>query len=189
MLPLLLTLLQDQVNAVRMAATGVLGALGSPACLGLPWMRAKVLPHLTSLFHTEGGSYLQRITVLYALRELLLGGQSQSQSQSQQQPAPGTDVTGAGSSDGSGSTAEEAAAHVAPDALPLLLGGLRDEVPNVRFVAVQIVEEAGHVLSLAKQQGGSSGKEALAPLVGELAGKDTDADVRYFAQRALAKLR
>lgn len=170
LLPLLLTLLQDQVNAVRMSATGILGSLGAPDCLGPAWMRAKVLPHLGELYAAEGGSYLQRITVLYALRELLTASVAGSRGSSNT----------AGGDDGAASSSSSVSSVIAPDALPLLTSALRDEVPNVRFVAVQICEDASAALAPCR--------ESLGPLIAELASKDGDSDVKFFASRALAKL-
>lgn len=157
LLPLLLTLLQDQVHAVRMGATGVLARLGAPGCLGPEWMRAKVLPHLAALFHSEGGSYLQRITVLYALRELLA--------------AAAGDAAGGGAGD------------MARDASLLIAEGLRDDVPNVRFVAAQIAEESAGALGAAGPAAGE-----LGAAVRRLAASDPDGDVRFYAARAAPKL-
>lgn len=58
----------DGVNAVRVASTGALGKLTQH--MGLSWGASKVVPELVSQFE-EGGSYLQRVTVLYALRGLV----------------------------------------------------------------------------------------------------------------------
>ena len=42
------------------------------ARLGAGWARAKLLPRLRDLFSARDGSYLQRITVLYALKDFIL---------------------------------------------------------------------------------------------------------------------
>jgi hypothetical protein len=56
-MPMLTAAYQDQVNAVRMSATRTLQPLAR--VLGLPWVRAKLLPKLVELYNAEGSSYLQ----------------------------------------------------------------------------------------------------------------------------------
>ena len=143
LLPLYLGTYQDQVNAVRMAATKCLEPLAR--CLGGEWVRAHLVPRLRELFTDEGSSYLQRITVLYGVRDL----------------SQHADL-----------------ADCAEDLLPLLLRALRDDVPNVRFVAAQVLREALHVYS--RERVAADVQPALAALAA-----DADPDVRYFAQTAL----
>ncbi|RYG55956.1 hypothetical protein EON66_04060 [archaeon] len=70
LLDVFLTLLQDQVNAVRMAATQSLRSLAK--YLGTAWIRARLLPRLNArLVDRAASTYLQRITVLYAVRDVV----------------------------------------------------------------------------------------------------------------------
>lgn len=69
-LALYLALYTDPVNSVRMAASRALVPL--MAQLGAPWARAKLVPRLRELFSAHQSSYLQRITVLYALKGLVV---------------------------------------------------------------------------------------------------------------------
>jgi serine/threonine-protein phosphatase 2A regulatory subunit A len=143
LLPLYLSTYQDQVNAVRMAATKCLQPLGQ--CFGSAWVRAKLVPKLTELFTVEGSSYLQRITVLYGVRDLAV---------------------------------HASMSEVSTELLPLLLQALRDDVPNVRFVAAQIIQDAVAVLD--KSRVTSDIRPALTALL-----NDADNDVKYFATVAL----
>jgi len=68
LLPLYLATYQDQVNAVRMAATRCLQPLAKS--LGNAWVRSKLVPKLAELYNAEGSSYLQRITVLYGIKNV-----------------------------------------------------------------------------------------------------------------------
>ena len=68
LLPLFLSCFQDQVHAVRMTATRCLEPL-SRSC-GDALVQSAFLPRLLEIFFAEGSSYLQRVTVLYGLREL-----------------------------------------------------------------------------------------------------------------------
>lgn len=68
LLPLFLATYQDQVNAVRMAATRGLQPLAKH--LGNAWVRTKLVPKLHELYTAEGSSYLQRITVLYGVQNI-----------------------------------------------------------------------------------------------------------------------
>lgn len=129
----------DQVNAVRMAATRSLESLAR--CLGAAWTRAKLVPRLTALFSPDA-SYLQRITVLYAVRGV----------------------------------ATPEFRDIANESLPLLLRGLSDAVPNVRFVAAQILAAGADVFEAARR---ADIRAALAAL-----GSDEDIDVRHFASVA-----
>lgn len=60
---------KDQVNAVRVAATQSLQPLART--LGGDWVRSKLIPRLVTLYDANGSSYLQRITVLYGVQDLL----------------------------------------------------------------------------------------------------------------------
>jgi len=145
LVPQYLATYQDQVNAVRMAATQCLQPLAST--LGGDWVRAKLVPRLVALYDAEGSSYLQRITVLYGVRDLAKAADHAD---------VGTELL-----------------------LSLLLRALRDPVANVRFVAAQILEAAAPVappLLVAAQ---------VRPALAELTHSDPDADVRYFAAKAL----
>lgn len=53
-----------------MAATRHLVPLATQ--LGAAWARAKLVPRLRELFYTRDGSYLQRITVLYSLKDVVV---------------------------------------------------------------------------------------------------------------------
>ena len=145
LLPMLIAAYQDQVNSVRMAATRTLQPLAR--VLGLPWVRAKLLPQLVELYNAQGSSYLQRITVLYGIRDLSMH----------------PDLV-----------------DLAHELLPLVLRGLADAVPNVRFVAAQVIQDALPVFDRAKVA--ASIKPALAT-----AAENADSDVRYFAAVALEK--
>lgn len=136
----------DQVNAVRMAATRCLEPLARN--LGAGWVRSRLLPRLQELYTADGASYLQRITVLYGIRDL---------------------------------SVHPDLAEVAEDLLPMLLGALRDPVPNVRFVTTQILQEAMSAHVYPKQRVYND----VQPALQGLAGADTDVDVKYFAQVAL----
>ena len=74
MFALYLAFFTDSVSAVRLAASRALVPLGSQ--LGAAWVRAKLLPRLRDLFAQRDGSYLQRITVLYALKDLVVAPDS-----------------------------------------------------------------------------------------------------------------
>jgi serine/threonine-protein phosphatase 2A regulatory subunit A len=145
LLPLYLSTYQDQVNAVRMAATRCLEPLARH--LGAGWVKAKLVPKLQELFAAEGSSYLQRITVLYGVRDLSVHADL---------------------------------AEVATDLLPLLLRATRDDVPNVRFVASQILQDSAGVYDKARLS--AEVRPALAALR-----NDPDADVKYFASVALER--
>lgn len=145
LLPLYLSTYQDQVNAVRMAATKCLQPLAHT--LGGEWVKAKLVPKLRELW-TPDSSYLQRITVLYAAKELC---------------------------------AHPELADVAAEVLPLLTSATKDEVPNVRFVAAQALQEAIPVLSTGRVS------TELKPLLSSLAATDSDPDVRHFAGLALER--
>lgn len=147
LMPMLTAAYQDQVNAVRMSATRTLQPLAR--VLGLPWVRAKLLPKLVELYNAEGSSYLQRITVLYGIRDL---------------------------------SVHPDMAELAHELLPLVLRGLQDTVPNVRFVAAQVIQDALPILDRSKVN--SVIKPALATLADVAAG---DLDVQYFASVALEK--
>ena len=70
MLPLYLAMYQDQISAVRAAAARHLPPLA--ATLGGGWARARLLPRLRELYTARDGSYMQRITVLSALKDFIL---------------------------------------------------------------------------------------------------------------------
>lgn len=141
---MLIAAYQDQVNSVRMAATRTLQPLAR--VLGLPWVRAKLLPKLVELYNADGSSYLQRITVLYGVRDLSMHA----------------DLV-----------------DLAHELLPLVLRGLADPVPNVRFVAAQVIQDSLPVLDRARV---ATVKPALAT-----AAENADSDVRYFASVALER--
>ena len=152
----------DQVNAVRMAATRQLEPLAQK--LGAAWVRSRIVPRLLSLYHAEGSSYLQRITVLYAVRNLSV------------RAAP---AGGAG-----GAAAASVDLHdVAEDLLPLLLEAPRDPVPNVRFVSLQVLAEA--VRSGAYDRGTVAAR--IDPAIQACALSDPDSDVKFFAGEALRR--
>lgn len=140
---MLIAAYQDQVNSVRMAATRTLQPLAR--VLGVAWVRAKLLPKLEELYNAEGSSYLQRITVLYGVRDLSMHA----------------DLV-----------------ELAHELLPLVLRSLNeDKVPNVRFVAAQVIQDALPVLDRSKI---SAIKPALAAAV-----ESADGDVKFFAAAAL----
>jgi serine/threonine-protein phosphatase 2A regulatory subunit A len=128
-----------------MAATRCLEPLARH--LGAAWTRSRLLPRLRELYAADGSSYLQRITVLYGVRDLSI---------------------------------HPDLAEIAEDLLPLLLSALRDPVPNVRFVAARVMQDA--------IAGGAYHKNKLAaeiqPALAALAG-DADQDVKYFGGVAL----
>jgi len=68
LLPLFLSCFQDQVHAVRMTATRCLEPLVRTC--GEECALKSFLPRLIEHYSSEGSSYLQRVTVVYALREL-----------------------------------------------------------------------------------------------------------------------
>ena len=141
---MLIAAYQDQVNSVRMAATRTLQPLAR--VLGVAWVRAKLLPKLEELYNAEGSSYLQRITVLYGVRDLSMHA----------------DLV-----------------ELAHELLPLVLRSLNeDKVPNVRFVAAQVIQDALPVLDRSKIS--ASIKPALAAAV-----ESADGDVKFFAAAAL----
>ncbi len=150
----------DQVHAVRMA--GVRATQKLALAFGADWVRATLIPHLRDLFLAQGASYLQRVTVLHAVRDLLL---------------PGVERPGA--------TPDSPLASIAEDVLPILLGALGDSVPNVRFVGAQALQSAlaARVYSPARVAA-----DILPPLV-TLSREDKDKDVQYFASRAVEEAR
>jgi serine/threonine-protein phosphatase 2A regulatory subunit A len=112
-LALYLSSYQDQVNAVRSAATS--NVLQLTNILGLEWTLQKLLPKLIELFKRDKNSYLLRITVLYAFRSLIVVEPSLI----------------------------EKKLPTIPDVLVnFVLDSFQDPVPNVRSVAVQILRDA-----------------------------------------------
>jgi len=148
LLPLYLASYEDQVNAVRMTATGRMHDIAT--CLGSGWVREKLIPRLQALYATDGSSYLQRITVLYGVKDL---------------------------------AASPAFADVAADCLPMLLTALRDEVPNVRFVAARILGDAIGAGVYPPGRVAGEIKPAIEPLKA-----DSDPDVKHFATLALEQI-
>ena len=98
------------------------------------------------MFEEEGGSYLQRISVLYGVREL---------------------------------SVHEDLMDLADELRFLLFRGLKDPVPNVRFVAAQVAEE------IVRYCSPSIADTLVKPALAEAAQGDGDADVRFFANKAL----
>jgi hypothetical protein len=142
---LYLSTYQDQVNAVRMSATRSLQPLART--LGGAWVVGKLLPKLSDMYSTDGSSYLQRITVLYGLREL---------------------------------SVHKDLADIAGHVLPIVLRGLSDAVPNVRFVAAQILQQGLDAGVYDKARISADIKPAL-----EMLKSDTDSDVKHFAGVAM----
>ena len=147
LLPLYMNTYQDQVNAVRMAATKCLHDLAKS--LGATWVRIKLVPRLHELYFAEASSYLQRITVLYGIKDI---------------------------------AAAPAFAEVTADLIPVLARALKDDVPNVRFVACQILAEAFAAGVIER----SKASLELRPSLDALAA-DSDPDVKFFAARALER--
>ncbi len=106
-------------------------------------------PPPTTTTTTTTHTLLQRITVLYGIRDL---------------------------------SVHPDMAELAHELLPLVLRGLQDTVPNVRFVAAQVIQDALPILDRSKVN--SVIKPALAALADVAAG---DLDVQYFASVALEK--
>jgi len=84
------------------------------------------------------------------------------------------------------SSLRAAAAHLSNDAvsdkvLPILIKNAKDEVPNVRFVVIKILK------SLAVKLDNSTINSYIKPLFQELS-NDSDKDVAFYAQEALANL-
>jgi hypothetical protein len=146
-LPLYLNTYQDQVNAVRMAATKNLKPLATR--LGAAWARSRLVPKLRELYSVRDASYLQRITVLYGIKDLAVSPDTRD---------------------------------AANDVLDLLVAGLRDSVPNVRFIAAQIVREALE----AKVYDATRVAGEIRPALVDMQ-RDADQDVRHFATEALAR--
>jgi len=180
----------DQVNAVRMAATRCLEPLAR--VLGAEWVRASIVPRLTDLYHSKDSSYLQRITVLYAVRNLSVRQPQQAGGASAGASARAAAV---GSGAGAGASGGRAAAGAAPAAvaappvdlrgvaeelLGLLLEAPKDPVPNVRFVSMQVLAEA--VRSGAYDR--ATVTKNILPVVTACSLADSDTDVRFFAAEA-----
>lgn len=170
LLPRYLHTYQDQVNAVRMAATRTLRPLAMQ--LGGAWVREKLVPRLRDLYTQREASYLQRITVLYGVRNLAAPLVS----------IPGSSAAALAAVPGSIGTAEGAAEarEAANDALDLLINGLHDAVPNVRFIAAQILRDALAAKAFSGSRISAEIKPALSAVVA-----DADQDVRFFVGEAL----
>ena len=65
LLPAFLATYHDSVHSVRMAATRCLEPLSK--FMGVEWCAAKLAPKFREMYDS-GGNYLQRITVLYAIK-------------------------------------------------------------------------------------------------------------------------
>jgi hypothetical protein len=152
-LNLYLSTYQDQVNAVRMAATKNLKPLTQR--LGGGWARTKLLPRLRELYAVRDASYLQRITVLYGVRDIATTPSSLASGDLKDLPN---------------------------DVLDLLIAGCRDAVPNVRFIAAQVLKEALE----AKVYDATRVSNEIRPALEELT-RDSDQDVRFFAGEALLR--
>jgi len=186
----------DQVNAVRMAATRCLEPLAR--VLGAAWVRASIVPRLTELYRAKDSSYLQRITVLYAVHNLSvrqLGGGAGAGGGTAAAAAAAARAGGAGAGAGAGGGAAAAFGagapapvsaapvdlrEVAEDLLGLLLEAPRDPVPNVRFVSMQVLAEA--VRSGAYDR--ATVAKNILPVVTACLAADSDTDVRFFAAEA-----
>ncbi len=172
----------DQVNAVRMAATRCLEPLAR--VLGPAWVRASIVPRLTELYRAKDSSYLQRITVLYAVRNLSVR-QLGAGAAGRAGGGGGVVVVSAAAAFGAGEPAAVLAApvdlrEVAEDLLGLLLEAPRDPVPNVRFVSMQVLAEA--VRSGAYDR--ATVAKNILPVVTACLAADSDTDVRFFAAEA-----
>ena len=170
----------DQVNAVRMTATRCLEPLAR--VLGAAWVRKCIVPRLVELYRAEGSSYLQRITVLYAVRNLSVRPGAAAAAGSAAAAARGG---GASAGLGTGTPAAVSAAavdlrEVAEDLLPLLLEAPKDPVPNVRFVSMQVLAEA---VRSGTYDRATVAKNIL-PVVAACLAADADTDVRFFAAEA-----
>jgi serine/threonine-protein phosphatase 2A regulatory subunit A len=74
-------------------------------------------------------------------------------------------------------------ADLVADMLPLLTGSsIRDPVPNVRFVAAQVLQEAAQVLDRARV------RDEVRPALLRASTGDADLDVRFFASSALERM-
>lgn len=155
----------DQVHAVRMAGTRATQALS--LAFGPEWCTSTLVPHLQGLFTAEGASYLQRLTVLHALGDLLLP------------------VSAEGGVNKPGCVPGSPLQTLAEEVLPMLLSALQDPVPNVRFVAAQVLKQAllVGVYTPARVQ------VDILPALSTAADGDRDQDVRYFAQVAVEAAR
>lgn len=71
--------------------------------------------------------------------------------------------------------------ELSDDVMPLLIQGLRDPVPNVRFVAAQVVGDASICLDKTRMN------NELRPLLNSCM-SDADQDVRFYASYALQKM-
>lgn len=116
--------------------------------LGNSWVKSRLVPKLLELYRVEGSSYLQRITVLYGIRDLSVHADLRD---------------------------------VAEEFLPLLLTeALKDPVPNVRFVASHVLQDA----VAAKAYSAAKITTDVLPALTALSASDSDTDVRYFAHVA-----
>ena len=141
LLNLFLGMLQDEVHAVRVAASSQLATLAEH--MGASWCDTRLRPKLEALYNS-GRSYLQRITVLYAVRSLA----------NREELGPMLSML-----------------------IPILVDATQDRVPNVRFVAAQVLEVVGKVVDSEVID------RELRPALDRLVG-DADGDVRHFAQVA-----
>ena len=164
----------DQVNAVRMAATRCLEPLAR--VLGAAWVRTSIVPRLLELYHAKDSSYLQRITVLYAVRNLSVRQQGLGAAAA----AAAAAAAKAGAAPAAVSAAPVDLREVAEDLLGVLLEAPKDPVPNVRFVSMQVLAEA--VRSGAYDR--ATVAKNILPVVTACLAADSDTDVRFFAAEA-----
>jgi len=142
---------------------------------GADWARGTLVPHLRDLFTAPGASYLQRITVVHAIADLILPRPPAGAPAAPAPELPGGRAPRPGAAPGS------PLAVVAEDVLPVLLGALADPVPNVRFVGARALEAAADAAVFSAPRVAAD----ILPPLAALAERDADADVRHFAAAAL----
>ena len=146
----------DQVHSVRMSATRCLEPLSR--VLGTEWVKIHIVPRLFELYRAKESSYLQRITVLYAVRNLSVIPQSSPNARGLKE--------------------------VAEDLLQILLEAPNDKVPNVRFVSLQVLSDA--IASGAYDR--KTLDKNIREVVSACLNTEKDSDVTMFAKKAAAAL-
>jgi serine/threonine-protein phosphatase 2A regulatory subunit A len=146
----------DQVHSVRMSATRCLEPLSR--VLGTQWVKMHIVPRLFELYRAKETSYLQRITVLYAVRNLSVIPH--------------------------GTPNPKGLKEVAEELLQILLEAPNDKVPNVRFVSLQVLADA--IASGAYDR--KTLDKNVREVVNACLNSEKDSDVTAFAKKAAAAL-